>query len=115
MKTHTYSFRAKNFTTKEVIHATIDAKGKEQAQNAALMDTQFKGCEILMSSFKRTKYASSKDIVKDIEKKEYKRFLKHLDNAINSLHMCRMENNGAVLSMPIKQLYSELVDFDPWA
>jgi hypothetical protein len=47
----TYTFRAKSFATKEVITASIDAKNKTQAQNAALMDTRFKGWEIVMSSF----------------------------------------------------------------
>jgi hypothetical protein len=54
MKPHTYSFRAKNFTTKEVINATVDAVGKTQAQNIAMMDTRFKGWEIILSSFRRT-------------------------------------------------------------
>jgi hypothetical protein len=55
MKTSkTYTFRAKNFTTKEVINATIEATGKEQAQYAAMMDTRFKGWEVILSSFRRT-------------------------------------------------------------
>ena len=54
MKPHTYTFRAKNFTTKEVINATIEATGKEKAQIAAMADTRFKQWEILLSTFKRT-------------------------------------------------------------
>ena len=38
----------------------------------------------------------------------YKDFLKHLDAAIEALYLCNMENNGAVLSYPIKQLYEEM-------
>ena len=48
-----------------------------------------------------------------IEAKAYKDFLKHLNKAIESLYLCNMENNGAVLSYPIKQLYDEMKDFTP--
>jgi hypothetical protein len=49
-----------------------------------------------------------------IEKKAYKDFLKHLDKAIENLYLCHHENNGAVLSMPIKELYETMKDFDPF-
>jgi len=38
----------------------------------------------------------------------YKDFLKHMDAAIEAMYLCNMENNGAVLSMPIKELYKEM-------
>jgi hypothetical protein len=38
----------------------------------------------------------------------YKNFLKHMDLAIEAMYLCNMESNGAVLSMPIKELYEEL-------
>jgi hypothetical protein len=49
-----------------------------------------------------------------IEAQAYKDFLKHLDLAIENLYLCHFENNGAVLSMPIKQLYEEMKDYDPF-
>lgn len=55
MNKKTYSFRAKNFTTKEVVCATVTATCKEFAQNAAMMDTRFKGWEILFSTFRVVK------------------------------------------------------------
>ena len=49
-----------------------------------------------------------------LKSKAYKRFLNHLDKAINSLYVCEMENNGAVLSMDIKTLHSEMSKIDPF-
>ena len=53
MKTHTYTFRAKHFTNKEVINATIDANTKEDAENAALLSKKFREYEIFLSTFKK--------------------------------------------------------------
>jgi hypothetical protein len=38
----------------------------------------------------------------------YKDALTHLNAAIENLYLCNMENCGAVLSMPVKELYEEL-------
>lgn len=142
MKPHTYTFRAKNVRTREVITATIEANGKEAALNAVLADTRFKlPWVIYLSSFrradtakgadraggldgngkqldKRTAYEKAKEAtckeVKDrFEAAAYKDFLNHLDLAIEALYNCRMENNAAVLSMPIKQLYEEMRNSTP--
>jgi len=70
----------------------------------------------------RTAYAKAKEATcnevenkyyKSVKDKAYKDFLKYLDKAITSLYLCDMENNGAVLSMPIKQLYEEMKNFTP--
>jgi hypothetical protein len=142
MKPHTYSFRAKNFSTKEVINATIDATGKTQAQNAAMMDTRFKGWEIILSSFRRTdtakganraggldangkqldartayekaKEATCKEFKDKFEAAAYKDFLNHLDLAIEALYNCRMENNAEVLSLDIKSLYASMKEHNPF-
>jgi hypothetical protein len=131
---------------------TIEANGSTNAFNSAMMDTRFKGCKILKTSFRRTdtakganraagldsngKQLNAKDFtwekgnlldgkspsqwiqdqhtVNKIEAKAYKDFLKHLDKAIENLYLCHFENNGAVLSMPIKELYEAMKEHNPF-
>lgn len=100
----TYSFRAKNLTTKEVINCSIDATSREKAQNYAMMDSRFKKWEVLLSTFR-----AQPSFKKEFEEKANKKFLKHLNLAIEAMYEARMENNAAVLSMPIKDLYRELI------
>jgi hypothetical protein len=50
---------------------------------------------------------------KAVRAKAYKDFLKYLDKAIENLYLCDMENNGAILSYPIKQLYQEMKNYTP--
>lgn len=130
MNPHTYTFRAKNFTTKEVINATIEAHGREAAQNAAMMDTRFKGWVIILSSFRRTdtakganraggldsngKQLNARNIHDRFEAAAYKDFLNHLNLAIEALYNCRFENNGAVLTLPIKELYETMKEHNPF-
>lgn len=54
------------------------------------------------------KVKSPKVIQKEFEEESYKKFLEHLNLAIEAMYNARMENNGAVLSMPIKDLFLEL-------
>lgn len=35
-------------------------------------------------------------------------FIKHLNAAIEAMYDCHMDNNVAVLTLPIKELYTEL-------
>ena len=48
----TFSFRAKNNFTKEVINCTIEAVTKVQAQNGAMHDTRFKDWTVMLGTFK---------------------------------------------------------------
>jgi hypothetical protein len=62
-----------------------------------------------------TKYEKAlKQTKNDVRKRAYNRFLKNLDNAINALYVCEMENNAAVLSMDIKSLHSEMSKINPF-
>jgi hypothetical protein len=121
---------------------SIEANGTSNAFNSAMMDTRFKGCKILKTSFRRTdtakganraggldsngkqidartayekaKEATCKDVKDRFEAAAYKDFLKHLDLAIEALYLCHFESNGAVLSMPIKELYEAMKEYDPF-
>ena len=141
MKPHTYTFTYIGCAgTRQ--HGDIEATSKEGAYRGAMAETRLKGCQILKASFRRldtakganraggldsngkqldarTAYDKAKDAtckeVKDrIEARAYKDFLKHLDKAIENLYLCHFENNGAVLSMPIKELYEAMKDYDPF-
>lgn len=142
MKPHTYTFTYRNSLTGGCSIASIDANGVTNAYNAAMADTRFKGHTILKTTFRRTdtakgpnraggldsngkqldartayekaKDATCKEVKDRIEARAYKDFLKHLDKAIENLYLCNFENNGAVLTMPIKELYETMKDFDPF-
>jgi hypothetical protein len=132
MKPHIYTFKWSPHNSNEVFVGTIDATGKELAYKAAMADTRLKGCTIFKSSFRRSDTAKGPDRaggldsngkqinartlkkLGDFQKNEYQKFLKHLDLAIESLYNCNMDNNAAVLSMPIKQLYNEMKDYHPF-
>jgi hypothetical protein len=141
MKTHTYTFKYIGCAgTRQ--HGEIEANGTMNAFVAACADTRLKGCIIVKSSFRRTdtakganraggldsngkqidartayekaKEATCKDVKDRFEAAAYKDFLKHLNLAIESLYLCNFENNGAVLSMPIKELYEAMKEYDPF-
>lgn len=136
MKSHTYTFHYRNDFGTLMWGATIEATSKEAAIRGAMADTRFKDCEIKKSSFRRidtakgpnraggldsngkqldartayekAKEATCKDVRDRFEAAAYKDFLNHLDLAIEALYNARMENNGAVLTLPIKDLHREL-------
>lgn len=60
------------------------------------------------TAYERAKESTQKEVQSRFEANAYKDFLKHLDLAIEALYDARMENNAAVLSLPIKELYNEL-------
>lgn len=142
MKPHTYTFNYRDDFGTLRWGATIEATSKEGAYRGALADTRFKKCTIQKASFRRldtakganraggldsngkqidartayekAKEATIKEVNDNYEASQYKLFLKHLDLAIDHLYQARMENNAAVLSLPIKQLYEEMKDYDPF-
>ena len=142
MKPHTYTFHYRDDFGTLMWGATIEATSKEAAIRGAMADTRFKDCEIKKASFRRidtakgpnraggldsngkqldartayekAKEATCKEVKDRVEARAYKDFLKHLDKAIENLYLCHFENNGAVLSMPIKELYETMKDFDPF-
>ena len=130
MNPHTYTFNYSPANSNEVLQGTIEAKGKELAYKAVMADTRLKDATIFKSSFRRLdtakganraggldsngKQLNARTVRQSIEASAYKDFLKHLDLAIENLYLCNFENNAAVLSLPIKQLYMELKDYDPF-
>ena len=141
MKPHTYTFTYIN-PVGEPHTSAVTANGATNAYKAALAEKGFEDCKILKSTFRRTdtakganraggldsngkqldartaydkaKDATCKEVKDRIEARAYKDFLKHLDKAIENLYLCHFENNGAVLSMPIKELYEAMKDYDPF-
>lgn len=130
MKPHTYSFTYSPANSNDLIKGTIEAKGKELAYRAAMMDTRLKDATIFKSSFRRLdtakganraggldsngKQLNARTVRQSIEAAAYKDFLKHLDLAIENLYLCHFENNGAVLSLPIKELYETMKEHNPF-
>jgi hypothetical protein len=129
MKPHTYTFTFVDPIGRPH-QCSIEANGTSNAYKAAMADTRLKGCKILKTSFRRTdtakganraagldsngKQLNAKSVREAIEAKAYKDFLKHLDKAIENLYLCHFENNGAVLSMPIKELYEAMKEHNPF-
>jgi hypothetical protein len=130
MKPHTYTFNYSPTNSSEILEGAIEAKGKEQAYRSALVDPRFKDATIFKSSFNRLdtpkganraggldsngKQINARTAKQSLEAQAYKNFLKYLNLAIENLYICNMENNAAVLSTPIKQLYEEMKDYDPF-
>jgi hypothetical protein len=141
MKPHTYTFTYLN-PVGEPHTSAVTANGATNAYKAALAEKGFEDCKILKTTFRRAdtakganraggldsngkqldartayekaKEATQKEVRDKFEAKAFKDFLKYLDLAIENLYLCRHENNGAVLSMPIKELYETMKDFDPF-
>ena len=67
-----------------------------------------------ITAYQKAKEATCKEVKDRIEARAYKNFLKHLDLAIENLYLCHFESNGAVLSMPIKELYETMKEYDPF-
>jgi hypothetical protein len=141
MKTHTYHFVVRT-PDNAFIPCSVEAEGKTIAYYVACADTRFKNHKVLKATFRRedtakganraggldsngkqidartayekAKEATCKDVKDRFEAAAYKDFLKHLNLAIESLYLCNFENNGAVLSMPIKELYEAMKEYDPF-
>ena len=68
----------------------------------------------LLDGKSASEWIQERDTINKIEAKAYKDFLKHLDKAIENLYLCHFENNGAVLTMPIKELYEAMKEHNPF-
>ena len=99
---------------KTTFRRTDTAKGPNRAGG---LDSNGKQLDA-RTAYVRAMHTTQKEVkeryIESIEKKAYKDFLKHLDKAIENLYLCHFENNGAVLSMPIKELYETMRDYDPF-
>jgi hypothetical protein len=127
IKTYTFTYKDKDGNP----HMTsIEANGTTNAFNSAMMDTRFKGCTILKTTFRRTdtakgaqraggldangKQVTAKTHKEQLKAEFFNEFLVHLNLAIENLYNCEMENNAAVLSMDIKSLYNEFRNDNPF-